>query len=459
MIDQNIVKLLCFGFFENVQVNDFGIVIWWYFDNGCYLFDKFEYWCDIVCMVEDVGFDFFFFVDVWGWVDVVGECFDICFVEGFDLFWFDLVIIFVVFIFEMLWLGFVVIGLIFFELLYFFVCCMVMFDIFLGGCIGWNVVIMGMVDIVVQGFGVLMVGYDECYFMVDDFMQVVYKLWEQVWDEGVLECDKFGCFVDLFKVYCIVYDGFYFCLYGYGNILCLLQGIFVLFQVGVFFVGCEFGGKYGEVIFVGSGLVEQFCVYLIVICEEVVKNGCGVDEVKIMLVFVVVVGSIEEEVCCKYVEVVDVQNFDVMVVFYVWFIGFDFLVYVLDMLMLELSIEFLQIQVVCFVDKIVGDVFGDWYVYGVGVCFIVGILEQVVDWMIEFVDGVDFDGFLFVFVILLVLIVDFIEYVLLIFKECGVVDEFLLELQLLCECLIGMLMLVFVDLYIGLQYWWMMLCV
>lgn len=452
MTDQNSVKQLRLGLFENAQANDSGTATWRHPDNKRYLFDKLEYWRDTARMVEDAGFDFLFLADAWGWADVGGERPDICSIEGLDLPRLDPAIILGALIPETSRLGLVATGSTLLEPPYSFARRMATLDILSGGRIGWNVVTTGTADTAVQGFGVPMVGHDERYLMADDFMQVVYKLWEQSWEEGALERDKSGRFADPSKVHRISHDGPYFRSHGYGNTSRSPQGTPVLFQAGASPAGREFGGKHGEAIFVGAGSVEQLRAHSAAIREEAVKNGRAADDVKIMSAFAAVVGSTEEEAQRKYAELADAQNPEVTVASYAWFTGLDLSAYAPSTPMAELSTELSQTQVARFADKTVGDVLGDWHAHGVGARPIVGTPEQIADRMIELADGADLDGYLFAPVIPPASTVDFIEHVLPILKERGAIAEPSDEPQSLRERLMGTPTPALADSHVGAGY-------
>lgn len=452
MTEQSSVKQLRLGLFENAQANDSGTATWRHPDNKRYLFDRFEYWRDTARMVEDAGFDFLFLADAWGWADVAGDRPDICSLEGLDLPRLDPAIVLATLISETSRLGLVVTGSTLLEPPYAFARRMATLDILSGGRIGWNIVTTGTADTAVQGFGVPMVGHDERYLIADDFMQVVYKLWEQAWDEGALERDKSGRFADPSKVHRITHEGPYFRSHGYGNTSRSPQGTPVLFQAGASPVGREFGGKHGEAIFVGSGSVEQLRAHSTAIRHEAVNNGRAADDVKIMSAFAAVIGSTEEEARRKYAEVADAQNPDVTVASYAWFTGLDLSAYPPSTPMSELSTELSQTQVARFTDKTVGDVLGDWHAHGVGTRPIVGTPEQVANRMIELADGADLDGFLFAPVIPPASTVDFIEHVMPILKKRGVTAEPSLEPQSLRERLMGTSSAALADSHTGSQY-------
>ena len=89
--------------------------------------------------------------------------------------------------------------------------------------------------------------------MADDFMELVYKLWEGAWEPDALERDKAGRFADPAKVHRIDHDGPYFRSHGYGNTSYSPQGTPVLFQAGSSPAGRAFGGRHAEAAFLGGG--------------------------------------------------------------------------------------------------------------------------------------------------------------------------------------------------------------
>ena len=414
-------KQLRLGLFENAQANDSGTATWRHPDNGRYLFDRLDYWRTTARTAEDAGFDFLFLADAWGWADVRGERPDVCSVEGLDLPRLDPAIVLAALIPETSRLGLVVTGSTLLEPPYSFARRMATLDILSGGRVGWNVVTTGTADTAVQAFGVPMVPHDERYAMADDFMQLVYKLWEQAWDEGALERDKSGRFADPAKVHRIEHDGAYFRSSGFGNTSRSPQGTPVLFQAGVSPAGREFGGRHGEAIFVGSGTVGELRAHTDGIRAAAVGNGRDRDDVKVMSAFAAVVGSTEAEAKRKYAEIAEAQNPDVTVASYAWFTGLDLSSFPRDTPMTELHTELSQSQVARFAGQSVGDVLDAWHAHGVGARPVVGTPEQIADTMIELADGADLDGFLFAPAIPPASTADFIEHVLPILRERGAI--------------------------------------
>ncbi|MGF3053345.1 NtaA/DmoA family FMN-dependent monooxygenase [Microbacterium sp. YY-03] len=431
------VKQLRLGLFENAQANDSGTSTWRHPDNQRYLFDRLDYWGQTAKLAEDAGFDFLFLADAWGWAEVNGTRPDIATTEGLDLPRLDPAIVLAALIPQTTRLGLVATGSVLLEPPYSFARRMATLDILSGGRIGWNIVTTGTADTAVQAFGVDMVGHDERYVMADEFMQVVYKLWEEAWERDALVRDKNGVFADASKVHRIAHEGKYFRSHGYGNTQRSPQGAPVLFQAGASPAGREFGGKHGEAIFVGSGTAEQLLGHSSAIRAEAVKNGRRADEVKVMWAMAAIVGSTEEEAKAKYASVADAQDPALTVASYAWFTGLDLSSFDRDTPMKELHTELSQTQVARFADKTVGNVLDDWHAHGVGARPIVGTPEQVADKMIELADGGDLDGFLFAPTIPPASTKDFVEHVLPILRERGRIGPMSDETSTLRERLLG----------------------
>lgn len=415
------MKQLRFGLFENAQANDSGRATWRHPDNQRDHYDNLEYWTNIAEICEEAGLDFLFLADAWGWADVNGERPDIASVEGLDLPRLDPFIVASAILARTKKLGVVMTGSTLLEQPYAFARRMATLDHLSNGRVGWNVVTTGTAETAVKAFGVPMVAHDERYRMADDFMELVYKLWEGAWEPDALTRDKKGNFADPAKVHRISHEGPYFRSEGYGNSSYSPQGTPLLFQAGASPAGRAFGGKHGECMFVGGGSVEQLAAHSKAIREAAVEAGREPGDVKIMSEFRCVVADTEEEAHAKYQEVLDSQTPEVTVASYAWFTGLDLSAYDPETPMTELHTELSQSQVSRFAGMTVGDVLKDWHEHGVGSKAFVGTPEQVADRVIELAEGADLDGFLISPVIQPGSTVDFVERVLPILRERGAV--------------------------------------
>lgn len=414
------MKQLRIGLFENAQANDSGTSTWRHPDNQRIDFDTLGYWRDLAKICEEARFDFLFLADAWGWADVNGERPDICSSEGLDLPRLDPAIVAAALLPETEHLGLVLTGSTLLEPPYSFARRMASLDQLSGGRIGWNVVTTGTAETAVEAFGRTMVAHDERYRMADDFMEVVYKLWEGAWEPDALEKDKNGRFADPAKVHRISHDGPYFSSHGYGNTAYSPQGTPVLFQAGSSSAGRQFGGRHGECMFIGSGPVDQLAGHTRAIRAAAVDAGRSSDAVKVMSAFSCVIGKTSQDAQRKHQRILDSQNPDVAVASYAWFTGLDLSSYAPDTPMTELHTEMSQTQVARFAGLTVHDVLKDWHVHGVGANPVVGTPEEIADHMCALAEGADLDGFLLSPLVQPGSTTDFVEHVLPILRARGV---------------------------------------
>ena len=414
------MKQLRFGLFENAQANDSGTATWRHPESQRHLFDTLGYWQEIAQICEDASLDFLFLADAWGWADINGTRPDICSVEGLDLPRLDPITVAATLVPSTENLGLVMTGSTLIEQPYAFARRMATLDQLSRGRVGWNIVTTGTAETATAAFGIPMVAHDERYQMAEDFMEVIYKLWEGSWEPGALEKDKSGRWADPAKVHPIQHDGPYFRSHGYGNTAYSPQGTPVLFQAGTSPAGRQFGGRHGEAIFLGGGPVAKLGEHVRAIRAEAVAAERTPDSVKLMSAFSCVIAPTREQAQRKYGEVLDSQNPDVAVASYAWFTGLDLSSYAPSTPMTELHTELSQTQVVRFAGLTVADVLKDWHAHGVGTRPVVGTPEDIADEMCAMADGADLDGFLLTPVIQPGSTIDFVEQVLPILRKRGV---------------------------------------
>ncbi|MGF3057448.1 NtaA/DmoA family FMN-dependent monooxygenase [Microbacterium sp. YY-01] len=415
------MKKLHFGLFENAQANDSGRATWRHPENQRDQYDTLDYWMTLAKVCEEGGLDFLFLADAWGWAEVNGERPDIASVEGLDLPRLDPFIVASAILAHTSKLGVVMTGSTLLEQPYAFARRMATLDQLSGGRTGWNIVTTGTADTAVKAFGVPMVAHDERYEMADDFVRLVYKLWEGAWEPDALTKDKQGNFADPAKVHTIDHQGPYFTSQGYGNSAYSPQGTPVLFQAGASPAGRAFGGRHGECMFVGGGTVEQLAAHSKAIREAAVESGRSADSVKVMAEFRCIIGDTKEDAQRRYDEVLASQTPEVTIASYAWFTGLDLSAYDPETPMTELHTELSQSQVSRFAGLTVGDVLKDWHEHGVGSKAFVGTAEEVADHVIAMAEGANLDGFLLSPVIQPGSTIDFVEKVMPILRERGVV--------------------------------------
>jgi FMN-dependent oxidoreductase (nitrilotriacetate monooxygenase family) len=118
-----------------------------------------------------------------------------------------------------------------------------------NGRVGWNVVTSYLRDASRQGLPPSL-PHDERYERADEYMEVVYRLWEESWDDGAIVYDTAGDrLIDPDKVHEINHVGKYFEVEGPHLCEPSPQRTPVLYQAGSSERGIAFGARHGEALF------------------------------------------------------------------------------------------------------------------------------------------------------------------------------------------------------------------
>jgi FMN-dependent oxidoreductase (nitrilotriacetate monooxygenase family) len=417
------VKQLHLGVFDNAQSNDTGTALWRHPDNQRVNFDSLGYWTEIAGICEDARLDFLFLADAWGWADVAGTRPDVCSFEGLELPRLDPAVIVSALVPETTNLGLVITGATLVEQPYPLARRLASIDQISGGRLGWNIVTAGSADTAAAVLGVAAVKPDDRYDMADDFMEVVYKVWEGCWEPDALIKDKKGIYSDPAKIHRIDHDGPYYSSHGYGNTAATPQGTPVLFQAGSSPRGSRFGATHGECIFVSGSNVKELSGYVSAVRTEAAKAGRDPHSIKVLAGVAMVIAATHEEAERKHQEILGYQTPEITVASYAWFTGLDLSSYDPSTPMEDLHTELGQTQIARFKGQTVGEVLKAWHEHGVRGNTVVGSPEEIADELCALAEGADLDGFLINPLILPGSIVDFVEHVLPILRKRGMFRE------------------------------------
>ncbi len=121
------------------------------------------------------------------------------------------------------------------------------------GRIGWNIVT-GYLNSAAKGMGqAAQRGHDRRYDVAEDYMQVVYKLWEGSWEDGAVVADRERrIFADPAKVHRVVHDGEFYKLDAIHLSEPSIQRTPVLYQAGASGRGRQFAASHAECIFING---------------------------------------------------------------------------------------------------------------------------------------------------------------------------------------------------------------
>ncbi|TVY03081.1 LLM class flavin-dependent oxidoreductase [Cohnella terricola] len=171
------------------------------------------------------------------------------------------------------------------------------------GRLAWNVVT-SYLPSAARNFGLQeMMKHDDRYEMADEFLEVVYKLWEASWEDHAIVHDvENRMFTDPAKVHEINHSGKYFKVPGPHLSEPSLQRTPVIYQAGGSQRGSDFAARHAECIFVGGQTPAQTKQYIQDIKNRAESLGRNPDHIKAFTFLNVVVAETTEEAEAKYEE-------------------------------------------------------------------------------------------------------------------------------------------------------------
>jgi len=122
-----------------------------------------------------------------------------------------------------------------------------------NGRVAWNIVT-GYLDSAARNLGLSQqLSHDERYDLADEYLDVVYKLWEKSWEDDAVQRDKVsGVFTDPSRVHPINHQGKYFKVPGFHLCEPSPQRTPLLFQAGTSKRGTAFAARHAECTFVSG---------------------------------------------------------------------------------------------------------------------------------------------------------------------------------------------------------------
>lgn len=122
-----------------------------------------------------------------------------------------------------------------------------------NGRVGWNIVT-GYLDSAARSLGLdKQLDHDQRYDLADEYLEVLYKLWEHSWeDEAIIKDPDTAQYLDATKIHKINHQGEYFTLSAYHLTEPSPQRTPVLFQAGTSARGRTFSAKHAECVFISG---------------------------------------------------------------------------------------------------------------------------------------------------------------------------------------------------------------
>nr|WP_329602415.1 NtaA/DmoA family FMN-dependent monooxygenase [Gordonia sp. 135] len=276
--------------------------LWRHPSDRSWNYNTIDYWVDLARLLETGGFDGLFIADVLGTYDVLSGTDEAAIRQGSQIPVNDPLLLVSAMAHATKNLGFGVTTATGFEHPYPFARRMSTLDHLTRGRVGWNVV---------TGYlpsGARNMGDDDQlahdrYDHADEYLTVLYKLWEGSWERDAVRRDReAGIFADPAKVHHIGHEGKHFKVPGIHLSEPSPQGSPVIYQAGASPRGRRFAAENAEAIFVAAPTKAIPRDVVSKIREELVLAGRDPYDAKIYALLTIITDSTPEAARAKAAE-------------------------------------------------------------------------------------------------------------------------------------------------------------
>ncbi|WP_263143397.1 LLM class flavin-dependent oxidoreductase [Pseudomonas sp. RIT-PI-AD] len=262
-----------------------------------------KHWTELARLLERGLFDGLFLADILGVYDVYQQSIDVTLKEAIQLPVNDPLLLVSAMAQVTEHLGFGLTANLSYEAPYPFARRMSTLDHLSDGRVGWNIVT-GYLESTAKAMGeTRQIEHDRRYDRADEYLEVLYKLWEGSWEDDAVVADRAArVYARPDKVHRIEHHGEFFDVEGYHLCEPSAQRTPLLFQAGSSDRGLEFAARHAECVFVSGQtkdatrkLVERFRAASL-------EQGRGPDAIKVFMGVSVIVAPTAAEAQEKYRE-------------------------------------------------------------------------------------------------------------------------------------------------------------
>ena len=266
-------------------------------------YNKLSYWTDLARILERGRFDGMFLADVLGVYDVYGGNPAAALRNAAQVPVNDPLLLISAMAAVTGHLGFGVTCTLSYEPPYPFARRMSTLDHLTGGRIGWNIVT-GYLDSAARGMGKhRQTAHDDRYDVAEEYMEVVYKLWEGSWeDDAVLRDRTRGIFTDPTKVHRVQHHGQHYQVDAIHLSEPSPQRTPLLYQAGTSPRGRAFAARHAECVFMSGPSAKVIATRVSAIRSAAVQNGRNPSDILMFSLMTVVLGRTDREARAKYEE-------------------------------------------------------------------------------------------------------------------------------------------------------------
>ncbi len=404
--------------------------LWRHPDDRSRHYNTIEYWTGLAKLLERGAFDGLFIADVLGTYDVYGGSRDAAVRNGAQVPLNDPILLVSAMAAVTEHLGFGITAGTAFEHPYPFARRITTLDHLTRGRVGWNVVT-GYLPSAARNMGQDdQLAHDDRYDHADEYLEVLYKLWEGSWeDDAVVEDRERGLFADPAKVHDIGHEGRFFSVPGAHISEPSPQRTPVIYQAGASPRGVAFAADHAEAIFVAAPSKEVLAGTVRRIRDALEAAGRDRYAARIYTLVTVITGATSEDALAKEAEYRSYASEEGALVFMSGWMGVDLAAY--DPAEPVGDVESNAIQSVLHHLRAEADLGREWSVGDLGRHAAIGGLgptivgsgEEIADALQSWVDETDVDGFNLAYAVTPGTWEDIIEHVIPVLRARGAYPE------------------------------------
>ncbi|MGB9039712.1 MAG: LLM class flavin-dependent oxidoreductase, partial [Acinetobacter calcoaceticus] len=376
-----------------------------------------EYWTDLAQILERGFFDGIFIADVLGIYDVYHQSAEHALTGAVQVPVNDPLQIVPAMAAVTKHLGFGVTTSISFEHPYPFARRISTLDHLTKGRVGWNIVT-SYLESGSKNLGLkTQVNHDNRYDIADEYLEVLYKLWEGSWEEGsVLRDRESGIFADHKKVHPIQHEGKYFTVPGIHICEPSPQRTPVLYQAGASSRGQKFASQNAECVFIAAPSKIATKKVVQGIRQKLVQEGRDPYSVKIYALLSIVTDETDAKAQAKFKEYQSYGSYDGALTLLSGWSGVDFSQY-----QPTDKVEYIQTNAIqSLLDSYVNadpervwtiEEIANWNSLGGNGPVLVGSAETVSDALQQWVEDTDIDGFNLAYILAHQTFADVVEFI------------------------------------------------
>ena len=389
-----------FNAFDMSCVGHISAGTWRHPDDQSHRYTDIEYWTHLATVLEKGVFDGIFIADVLGTYDVFGGSHDAALTHATQTPVTDPLLVISAMAAVTKNLGFGVTAGTAYEHPYPFARRISTLDHLTKGRVGWNIVT-GYLPSAARNMGYDdQLEHDARYDHADEYLEVLYKLWEGSWQDDAVVGDKqSGVYTDPAKVHDINHAGEHFTVPGIHLVEPSPQRTPVIYQAGASSRGIAFAGANAEAIFVGAPSKQTLATQVSKLRAGLEAAGRDRNSAKIYALLTIVVDETHEKAVAKHEELLKYASPEAALVLMSGWMGVDLSQYDLDEPVGNVKSNAIQSTVASFQQE--ADEGREWTVRDIAEYskvggygpVLVGSAAEVADQLQQWVEATDVDGF------------------------------------------------------------------